>query len=103
MPMPHKDATAQEIRAEIQRRIWDTVSLDIDSRESDVPTPEPMDVLNVGGSHWTVDLMPSVIPECNKMVLNIVRNVMSEYELRDWWQWGVIVQSFAIRRAAVDR
>ena len=94
IPVPHKDATAEEIRAEIQRRIWDSDALDGDCRKSDAPIPVPMDVLNTGGSHWTVSYLPNTVPGCNEFVLDIVRRVMTDYELSDWWQWGVILQPF---------
>ena len=79
--MAFKQATAAQIREEIQRRIRESDALDGDCRESRAPTPRWSEEPNVMGSHWTFDVLPGRIPGCEEVVGSIVLDVMGEYEL----------------------
>ncbi len=80
--MPVRMATAAEIQAEIQRRIRESDALDGDCKDSKALTPRWSDVSNVHGTHWTIDVIPGLIPGCQEFIENIVLEVMAEYELK---------------------
>ncbi len=79
--MPKIQATAEEIRNEILRRIQGSSALDGDCRECRAPTPYPTDPDTNGGCNWRVDTFPGVIPGCLEHVKEITRAVMYEYDL----------------------
>jgi hypothetical protein len=76
-----KRASADEIRAEIQRRIEASDALGGDCRESKAPTPMLADPAQNDGCNWTINIVPSYIPGCTGVVAEIVRQVMAEYDL----------------------
>lgn len=74
-------ATAEQIWAEIQRRIVVSPNLDGDCKECKAPTPRFADPSNNNGCNWRVDVFPGVVPGCIEFVKSITRDVMSEYDL----------------------
>ena len=76
-----KQATAAEIRAEIQKRIRENREMGGDCREFVAPIPRPAAPLDNEGCNWTIDSLPSRMPGCEKLVLLIVKKAMGEFEL----------------------
>ena len=72
------DATGETIRAEIQRRIQE--SAPDECRNCSAPMPVPSGV-NAYGSHWSVGTMQGTPRHCLIFMLNIIGEVMAEYEL----------------------
>ena len=72
------DATAEAIRAEIQRRIREGARDDCRSCTAPIPVPSG---LNAYGSHWSVRTVPGTPTHCLIFILSVVGDVMAEYEL----------------------
>ena len=75
------NGTAEQIRAEIQRRIASSMELGGDCKECRAPTPRFADPSFNAGCNWRVDVFPGVIPGCLEVVQSITRQVMTEYDL----------------------
>ena len=72
------EATAETIRAEIQRRIRE--SAPEGCRYCTAPIPVPSG-LNARGSHWSAGSMHGTPMRCVIILLGIIEEVMAEYEL----------------------
>ena len=72
------DATADTIRAEIQRRIRE--SAPDGCRYCTAPMPVQSEI-NAHGSHWSVGTMQGTPFRCLDFTLRIIGEVMAEYEL----------------------
>jgi len=81
--MTHKYATTEEVRAVIQQLIRESVALNGDCAECLSPTPFATSKQNPGGSSWAVAVLPAAIPGCDRVIFEIVLEVMSEYEIRE--------------------
>jgi hypothetical protein len=79
--MAKKLGTAEEIQAEILRRIRESNDLNGDCRRCAAPTPRSADPKHYGGN-WTVDVLPGLVPGCEDVVKGIVRAVRDEYDLK---------------------
>lgn len=78
--MAKRLATAEEIRAEIQRRIEASDEMDSDCRNCGAPTPVPLRVPDQG-CNWTILSYPKMIPGWDGVVRKILAEVMREYDL----------------------
>ncbi len=79
--MAKKQATAAEIRAELQRRIELCADRDGSCCRSGAPTPRLTRSKEGGGPNWTVDGLPELAPGCFGAILKIVDQARLEYEL----------------------
>ncbi len=74
-----KIATAEEIRAEIARRIAaDPTGL---CRDCVAPTPVPIERRD--GVNWSVDHFPKLVPGCTVFIMRILSHMMETYDLVD--------------------
>ncbi|MCP3707675.1 hypothetical protein M3I54_11870 [Paraburkholderia sp. CNPSo 3274] len=74
-------ATAEQIQAEIQRRISESTALDGDCRDCRAPSPVRLDPDENAECNWTVTVFPGVEPGCLDFVKAVTREVMREYDL----------------------
>ncbi len=75
-----RQATANQIRFEIQRRIRESDGADRASRDCQAPLPrraEPAD----GVANWTVDPLPDVDPARRAFVDGIVQMMRRDYDM----------------------
>lgn len=79
--MAKKSASAQEIQAEILRRIRSSGELSGSCRNCGAPLPRSVAGVPFEGN-WTVDALPGLIPGCRQMVEKIIRDVRAEYDLK---------------------
>jgi hypothetical protein len=72
-------ATADEIRAEIARRI--AADPTGQCRDCEAPMPVPIDRRD--GVNWSVDHFPKLVPGCTAFVMRILSDMMMRYDLAD--------------------
>ena len=72
-------ATAEEIRAEIGRRIA-ADPLD-QCRDCEAPMPVPIDRRD--GVNWSVDHFPKLVPGCTAFMMRILSDMMLAYDLAE--------------------
>ena len=79
--MAKKRATAEEIRAELGRRIEACDDLDGSCRGCGVPMPRMMSPKEPTGPNWSVEGFPDLAHGCFGIILKIVDQARLEYEL----------------------
>jgi len=73
--------SADQIQAEIRRRIQESADLGDSCRDCDVPAPRKVDPATNGGCNWIIDAFPDVRQECIGTLKAITIEMMREYEL----------------------
>ena len=76
--MEKKRATAEEIQAELRRRIK---QCDGACCQSGVPAPRPATPKASGAPNWTIDGLPELAPGCFTTIVRIVDQARDEFEL----------------------
>lgn len=76
-----KRATAEEIRAELRRRIEACGDLDGRCRGCGAPLPRVTSPKEIDGPNWSVEGFPDLIHGCFGVILKIVDQARLEYEL----------------------
>ena len=76
--MEKKRATAEEIQAELRRRIK---QCDGACCQSGVPAPRPVTPKVNGAPNWTIDGLPELAPGCFGTIVRIVDQARDEFEL----------------------
>jgi hypothetical protein len=76
-----KQATAEEIRADLRERIERMVARDPKFQGCEAPAPRPIQMRNVDGPNWTVDGFPGLAPGCFTALVKMVDQARLEYEL----------------------
>jgi hypothetical protein len=76
-----QQVSADEIRAEIRRRIRASPVHGGNCRDCAAPVPRAIDPAANGGCNWTVDVFPGMLPGCFDVVWSLTREVMAEYDL----------------------
>lgn len=71
-----------EIKNLIQTRISEDDSMDGDCKSCQAPTPRYVYPSVNDGCNWTIDVLPGLVPGCSDFVMNIVRSVMKEVDLK---------------------
>ena len=79
--MDRKRATADEIKAELKRRIELCTARDGACRSCEAPTPEAARPRNEGDPNWIVVALPFLVDGCFTAILQIVDQARLEYEL----------------------
>jgi hypothetical protein len=76
-----KQATAEEIQADLQGRIERMIARDAKYTGCEAPTPKPVPARSASGANWTVDGFPGLAPGCFTALVKIVDQARLEYEL----------------------
>ena len=76
--MEKKRATAEEIQAELRRRIK---QCDGACCQSGIPAPRPVTPKASGAPNWTIDGLPELAPGCFTTIVRIVDQARDEFEL----------------------
>ncbi len=76
-----KQATAEEIRADLQERIDRHIARDGRFRGCAAPLPRPVTVIEDGAPNWTIDGFSALAPGCFGALVKIVDQARLEYEL----------------------
>ncbi len=76
-----KQATADEIRADLQERIDRHVARDARFQGCEAPVPRPVQALEDGAPNWTIDGFTALAPGCFTALVKIVDQARLEYEL----------------------
>ena len=79
--MAKKQASADEIRAEIARRLQASNEHGGTCRGCAAPVPSRADPASNGGCNWTVAVFHGVLPGCFDVVWAVTQEVMAEYDL----------------------
>lgn len=72
-------ATAEEIRAEIARRI----AADPTGQCRDLIAPTPVPIERRDDVNWSVDHFPNLVPGCTAFIMRILSKMMDTYDLAD--------------------
>ncbi|MBL8688931.1 MAG: hypothetical protein JNL04_07510 [Rhodospirillaceae bacterium] len=72
-------ATAEEIRAEIARRI----AAEPTGQCRDCVAPMPVPIERRDGVNWSVDHFPKLVPGCTAIIMRILSSMMDAYDLAD--------------------
>ena len=76
-----KQATAEEIQADLQGRIERMIARDSKYAGCEAPTPKPIPSRSGGAANWTVTGFPNLAPGCFTALVQIVDQARQEYEL----------------------
>lgn len=76
-----KQATAEEIQADLQGRIERQIARDPKFAGCRASRPRAIRVRHEGGPNWTVDGFPGLAPGCFTALVRIVDQARLEYEL----------------------
>lgn len=79
--MIKNSGSADQIQAEIRRRLQESADLGDSCRDCEVPIPRRVDPETNGGCNWIINTFPGVKPECLGVVKAITIELMREYEL----------------------
>lgn len=74
--------SAEQIRAEILRRVQENADLEDVCRNCDIPLPRRVDAAANGGCNWSIDAFPAVAPACLATFKAVTMEMMREYDLR---------------------
>jgi hypothetical protein len=75
-------ATAEQIRAEITRRIAARAAIEGKCADCAAPTPVPIE-LRGDGVNWSIEHFPSLPDGCVPFMMSVLNSVMRDYELAD--------------------
>ena len=76
-----KQATAEEIHADLHDRIERLIARDAKYAGCEAPIPKPIPSRSANGANWTVDGFPRLAPGCFTDLVKIVDQARLEYEL----------------------
>jgi hypothetical protein len=76
-----KQATAEEIRTDLQERIDRFIARDPKFAGCAAPTPRPVALLRDGAPNWTIDGFSALAPGCFTALVKIVDQARLEYDL----------------------
>lgn len=76
-----KQATADEIHADLRGRIERMIARDAKYAGCEAPVPKPVPSRSANGANWTVDGFPGLAPGCFTALVKIVDQARLEYEL----------------------
>jgi hypothetical protein len=76
-----KQATAEEIQADLQGRIERMIARDSKYAGCEASTPKPVPARSASGANWTIDGFPGLAPGCFTALVQIVDQARLEYEL----------------------
>lgn len=76
-----KQATAEEIQADLQGRIERMIARDAKYAGCEAPTPKPIPTRSGGAANWTVTGFPGLAPGCFTALVQIVDQARLEYDL----------------------
>ena len=76
-----KQATAEEIRADLQERIDRCIARDPKFAGCTAPFPRPVAPRRHGAPNWTIDGFSALAPGCFTALVQIVDQARLEYEL----------------------
>jgi hypothetical protein len=76
-----KQASAEEIQADLQGRIERMIARDAKYAGCEAPTPKPIPSRSANGANWTVAGFPRLAPGCFTDLVKIVDQARLEYEL----------------------
>jgi hypothetical protein len=76
-----KQASAKEIRADLQERIDRCIARDPRFAGCEAPLPRPVTPRREGAPNWTIDGFSALAPGCFTALVKIVDQARLEYEL----------------------
>jgi len=76
-----KQATADEIQADLRERIDRAIARDARLAGCQAPRPRPVPPRDGNAPNWTVDGFPGLAPGCFTALVKIIDQARQEYEL----------------------
>lgn len=78
-----KQATAEEIHADLQERLERMIARDPKFRGCEAPMPKPIERRGIDAPNWTVDGFPMLASGCFTALVQLVDQARLEYDLID--------------------